>query len=177
MTAGRVARCGVSVALLAVSACVSIPLGAVPFTLQTLVVCMLPVALGGRDAVVAIAAYLLLGVLGLPVFSGFGGGPSHVLGATGGYLWGFLLGAAVAGAVGRITALPQAARDYLGAVCSLLVIYVVGTWQFCLVMGTTPAAALLTAVVPFLVPDAAKLVVGVGVGRRVRAARAFGAAA
>ena len=173
MTAGRVARCGVSVALLAVSACVSVPLGTVPFTLQTLVVCMLPVAVGGRDAVAAIAAYLLLGTLGLPLFSGFGGGPSHVLGATGGYLWGFLLGAAAAGGVGRLDALPQAVRDYLGAACSLLVIYAVGTCQLCLVMGTSPGAALLTAVMPFLVPDAVKLVVGVGVGRRVRAARAF----
>ena len=178
MTAGRVARCGVSVALLAVSACVSIPLGAVPFTLQTLVVCLLPVALGGRDAVTAIAAYLLLGVLGLPVFSGFGGGPAHVLGPTGGYLWGFLAGAAVAGAVGGsgllARVLPQQARDYLGAALSLLVIYTVGTCQFCLVMGTSPAAALLTAVIPFVLPDAVKLVVGVGVGRRVRAALGLG---
>ena len=63
----KVARCGVAVALLAVSACVALPLGPVPFTLQTLVIAMLPVALGGRDALVAMACYLAFGALGLPV--------------------------------------------------------------------------------------------------------------
>ena len=107
----KVARCGVAVALLAVSACVALPLGPVPFTLQTLVIAMLPVALGGRDALVAMACYLAFGALGLPVFSGLSGGAAHVLGPTGGYLWGFLVGTAMAGAVGRVGLLPQVARD------------------------------------------------------------------
>ncbi len=170
MDSRQVARCGVAVALLAVSACVTLPLGLVPFTLQTLVVAMLPVALGGRGALLAVACYLVLGSLGLPVFSGLSGGAAHLLGPTGGYLWGFLVGTATAGAVRRAGSLPQIARDYLGAALSLLAVYAVGTAQLCLVMGVSPTAALLMAVVPFVGPDAAKLLAGVAAGRRVRAA-------
>ena len=177
MNSRKVARCGVAVALLAVSACVALSLGPVPFTLQTLVVAMLPVALGGGDALVAMACYLALGALGLPVFSGLSGGAAHVLGPTGGYLWGFLVGTAMAGAVGRVGFLAQVARDYLGAALSLLSVYAIGTAQLCLVMGVSPVAALLMAVVPFVGPDVAKLLVGVGVGRRVRAALGVRAAA
>ena len=176
MDSRQVARCGVAVALLAVSACVTLPLGPVPFTLQTLVVAMLPVALGGRDALLAVACYLALGSLGLPVFSGLSGGAAHVLGPTGGYLWGFLVGTAMAGAVGRAGLLPQVARDYLGAALSLLTVYAVGTAQLCLVMGISPAAALLIAVAPFVGPDATKLLIGVAAGRRVRAALGMWAA-
>lgn len=175
MGASQVARRGVAVALLAVSACVTVPLGPVPFTLQTLVVAMLPVALGAGDAVAAVAGYLLLGTLGLPVFSGLGGGPAHVLGPTGGYLWGFLVGTAVAGVVARAEVIPRTVRDYLGAALSLLSVYATGTAQLCLVMGVSPASALLVAVVPFLGPDVAKLLVGVAAGRRVRTALGLGA--
>ena len=170
MNAREVTRCAVSVALLAVASSITVPLGPVPFTLQTLVVAMLPIAVGGRDALVAVACYLLLGALGLPVFSGLSGGLAHVAGPTGGYLWGFFVGTGLAAAVGRAALLPQALRDVLGAALSLLAVYTVGTAQLSLVMGVTPLEALLIAVVPFVIPDVVKILVGVAAGRRVRAA-------
>lgn len=88
MSTLRIARCGLCIALLAVASSISVPLGPVPFTLQTLVLAMLPIALGGRDAVVTVALYLVLGSLGLPVFSGFSGGIASLVGPTGGFLWG-----------------------------------------------------------------------------------------
>ena len=88
MSAAQTCRIGAAVALLAVSAMVTVPLGPVPFTLQTLVLAMLPAILGGRGAVAAVGLYLLAGALGLPVFSGFSGGVGQLLGPTGGFLWG-----------------------------------------------------------------------------------------
>lgn len=113
MSAQRIARCGLSCALLAVSAWVSIPLGPVPFTLQTLVLAMLPGVLAPREAVLTVATYLVLGGVGLPVFSNMMGGIGVLLGPTGGFLWGFLIGMVAATAIARIERLPQTARRAL----------------------------------------------------------------
>ncbi|MBM6676006.1 biotin transporter BioY [Olsenella uli] len=170
MSARLVTRCGVAVALLAVASSITVALGPVPFTLQTLVLAMLPVALGGREAVWAVGVYLLLGGVGLPVFSGFSGGVAHLLGPTGGYLWGFFVGMLLAAAVLSVRALPERVREALAVTVMLLVAYALGTLQLMVLLNVGPVAALGMAVVPFVVPDALKLAVGVSVGRAVRRA-------
>ena len=84
MEAKRVARAGVMTALLAVSAQVMLPLGPVPFTLQTLVLAMVPAVLDPATSVFTVLAYVVLGAVGLPVFAGFNGGKTQplVLGGT-----------------------------------------------------------------------------------------------
>ena len=175
MTASQVCRAGLSAALLAASAMVTVPLGPVPLTLQTLVLALLVVALDGRDAVRDVGLYLLLGTLGMPVFSGFAGGVGHLLGPTGGFLWGFFLGTACAAALRRIPVLPEPARDFAGALVMLAVSYAAGVAQLCWASGISPAAALVAGVLPFVGPDLLKLLVGVSAGRAVK--RALGAPA
>ncbi len=170
MTSLQVARCGLSVALLAASAAVSISVGPVPFTLQTMVLAMLPVALGGRDASVAVALYLVLGALGLPVFSNLSGGVAVLAGPTGGFLWGFLAGTLLAWAIQGAGALPPHVREVLGLAAMLVTSYALGTLQLMWVSGAGPVAAVSAAVLPFVVPDAVKMAVGCSVGRAVRRA-------
>ena len=170
MSSIRIARCGLCIALLAVASCITIPLGPVPFTLQTLAVAMLPVALGGRDAVVTVALYLLLGGLGLPVFSGFSGGIAVLAGPTGGFLWGFLAGTAFAAGIQRIESLPERLREAIGAAGMLLISYAWGTAQLMVAMSMTFPGALAFAVAPFAIPDIVKLAAGIQIGRAVRRA-------
>lgn len=170
MRAVQIARCGLCVALLAVSSAISIPLGPVPFTLQTLTLAMLPVALGGKDAVITVALYLLLGGLGLPVFSGFSGGIASIVGPTGGYLWGFLVGTMLAAAILQLHIIPERLCEVLAAIGMLLVAYTLGTAQLMLVTGMDLFAALAVAVLPFMIPDAIKLVIGAQLGHSVRRA-------
>ena len=175
MEARQVARAGVAVALLAVSAWVSIPFGPVPFTLQTLALAVLPAALDRGTAVLAVAAYVLLGGIGLPVFAGFAGGMGALAGPTGGFLWGFVLGMLAATALMRVLpqTLPPFGRALAANVLLLLVTYACGTAQLMAVASMGLAAALAVAVLPFIVPDAVKLIVGTQVGCAVR--RALGA--
>lgn len=91
-----IAFCGLTVALMAVSAWVTVPLGPVPFTLQTFVMVFALVALSPRECIVSLVAYLSLGAVGLPVFSSMRGGIGVLMGPTGGFLWGYLAGAALA---------------------------------------------------------------------------------
>lgn len=167
MSAQRIARCGLSCALLAASAWVSIPLGPVPFTLQTLVLAMLPGVLAPREAVLTVATYLVLGGVGLPVFSNMMGGIGVLLGPTGGFLWGFLIGMVAATAIARIERLPQTARDVLSRGALLLISYALGTAQLMVVGSLALPAALAVAVLPFAVPDVVKMAVGVIIARAV----------
>ena len=81
--------CAIGAALIAVCAWISIP-AEVPFTLQTFAIFAVCGLLGGRRGTVSVLVYLLLGAVGLPVFSGFRGGLGALLGTTGGYILGFL---------------------------------------------------------------------------------------
>lgn len=85
MEAKRVARAGVMAALLAVSAQVMVPIGPVPFTLQTLVLAMVPAVLDPATSVFTVLAYVMLGAVGLPIFAGFNGGIGALAGPTGGF--------------------------------------------------------------------------------------------
>ena len=91
-----VAFVGLTIAIMAVSAWITIPLGPVPFTLQMFAVTFAIVVLTPTQAMASIAGYLLLGAVGLPVFSGMRGGFGVLAGPTGGFLWGYLIGVAAA---------------------------------------------------------------------------------
>ncbi len=178
---------GAGAAILCISAMISIP-AAVPFTLQTMAVALLLTALGGRRGTISIAVYLLLGAIGLPVFSGFNGGISALLGATGGYLTGFLLMGLFYWAFEDRRKTPPTRPDVhengsqkklrptarlrtgLGLCFGLLVCYAFGTVWFMRVYagGTTLGKALSLCVLPFILPDAVKLTLGAAVGLRIR---------
>lgn len=171
--ARRITTTALLAALLAASVLVTIPIGAVPITLQVLVVVLIALLVPAGWAALAVATYLLVGAVGLPVFSGMHGGLAVLVGPTGGYLFGFLLGA-VAGAWAR-TALAsrvssRVAVDVVTALVTVAVIYVVGWAQLALVTSMGLVPALLAGVAPFIVPDAVKAAVAVTLVPLVRRA-------
>ena len=175
MSTRSIARCGVLVALLAASAWITVPLGPVPFTMQTFVLALLPQVVGTRDAFFTVVVYLLLGAVGVPVFSGFQGGLGVLMGPTGGYLLGFAAGMPVAGVVAHADVLPRRARGVAAGIALLAVSYTLGTLQLMNVYGIDAPAALAVAVMPFVVPDVVKVAMSVGVAERIN--RALGAVA
>lgn len=87
---------GLSVAMIAVCAWVTVPLGPVPFTLQMFAITFAICALPPKQAIAAIFAYEAIGAIGLPVFSGMRGGLGVLAGPTGGFLLGYLVGVPLA---------------------------------------------------------------------------------
>lgn len=147
-------------AILALSARLKIPLGAVPFTMQTFVVLVLGMAYGPRLATATLAAYLGEGALGLPVFAG-GGGLAYFTGPTAGFLLAFLPAAALLGALaehgwGRTFATTLAAM-LLGTA----VIFVGGLAWLAHLIG--PEKALAAGFMPFIASEAAKILLAAAV--------------
>ena len=149
-------------ALLVLCAWLTIPLGPVTFTMQTFGVFAALGILGGRRGTAAVLVYLALGLVGLPVFSGFSGGPAGFMTPTGGYLLGFLAAALLYwGLTGR--SVPQAPAMVLG----LLACYAFGTAWFFLLYGGDLWGILTLCVHPYVLPDCLKLILALAVTRRV----------
>lgn len=148
-------------ALLVICSWISIPVPPVAFTLQTLGVLLTLGILGGKWGSVTIAVYLLTGLVGLPVFAGFRGGAGALLDATGGFLWGFLLGGLGYWSVEKLGKIPA-------MVVCLLICYFCGSWWFSWWASDVGfAAAVLTCVLPYLIPDGLKLVLAYTMSKRI----------
>ena len=148
------------VGLMSVCSWISVPT-AVPFTLQTFAVCASVLLLGGRRGTIAIVSYILLGLVGAPVFSNMTGGVSQLAGLTGGYIIGFMF-------VGLIYWLEEMLfgkkllAQITALVLGLAVCYAFGTAWFMLVYGErfgaiSLSAALTMCVIPFIPIDIIKL--------------------
>ena len=157
--------------LMAVCAWITIPM-TVPFTLQIFAVFAALATLGGRRGTYAVAVYLLLGAVGLPVGAGFQGGLGWLLGTTGGYIVGFLCIALI---YWLMTAKLGESLPVSIAACvlGLAVCYVFGTiWFIAVYARTTGPVGVMTAlgwcVFPYVVPDLLKLVLAVTLSQRVK---------
>ncbi len=168
--AKKLTKIALFVALITVCAWIALPFP-VPFTLQTFGLFLALFSLGGRSGSLAILAYLLLGGVGVPVFSGFTGGVSALLGSGGGYLFGFLLAALLYLALERTVCRGRKGK-LLAAYLGQLVCYAVGTVWFALVYLSAGGeigfwAAVLTCVAPYLLPDAVKILLALFVAERI----------
>lgn len=149
-------------ALMAVCAWISIPAFPASFTLQTFGLCLTLGLLGGKWGSIAIWLYLGLGAVGLPVFSGFRGGLSCLLGPTGGFLWGFALAGPVYGLAGLLGSLP-------GMVAALAVSYLCGClWYPIFAPGTSLWTAFLVCAAPYLPWEVGKVALAWNLHRRIR---------
>ncbi len=170
-----VAFCGLAIALLAVSAWVTVPLGPIPFTLQTMMLAFVVLLFPAREAVISVAGYVAIGAIGVPVFSGMKGGLASIMGPTGGFIIGFVLGAIAAVLVLKAWRAPKSkalglVREYVAAFVLLAISYVCGWAQLMAVAGMDPMAAFLAGIAPFIVLDAIKTIIGVSLAHALRQA-------
>ena len=140
--------------LIAASAFLAIPLGPVPFTLQVLVVLLAGLVLGPRGGALAVGAYLVLGLVA-PVYAGGTSGLATLFGPTGGYLWGFVLGAFLAGSVARRTGAGLIGLT-VAALAGLVPIYLLGTVWLALQLDLGAGAAIAAGALPFVAADLVK---------------------
>jgi biotin transport system substrate-specific component len=141
----------------AVGAYLIIPFPLVPITLQTLFLNLACAILGGYLAGLSQVVYLLLGIIGLPVFAGGKAGIGVLFGPTGGYLIGFVVAAFVIGKLIELREKPGFVWMALSMVVGLVVIYLLGIVQLSFVAKLSFAKAVSVGVLPFLIGDAIKI--------------------
>ncbi|MBP3380594.1 MAG: biotin transporter BioY [Ruminococcus sp.] len=139
-------------ALSAVGAFIKIPTPFCPITLQILFTTLAGVLLGGRNGALSVGIYVILGLVGLPVFTG-GGGLSYVFYPTFGYLLGFILGAFVTGTICR-GGEPKFSRLLTGCLAGMVIIFAIGTLYDLMItfLYLRSSAAVATVVFHCLLP-------------------------
>ena len=161
--------CALFTALLCVLGPVSIPIGPVPVTLGLFVIYLSVYLMGYRDAVISTVVYLLLGMAGLPVFSGYTGGMGKLFGPTGGYLIGFVFVALIGGFFAEKTVF-NVWKTGAALTVGTLVAYAFGTVWFVIVTSNSFIYSLGVCVLPFIPFDFLKIVAATVLGKATRAA-------
>ena len=155
-------------AVTAAGAYLIIPFPLVPITLQTLFLNLAAALLGGRLGALSQVIYILLGIIGLPVFAGGKAGIGVLIGPTGGYLIGFVVAAYI---IGKLIEMKERA-GFVWMACSmvagLVVIYLLGVTQLSIVAKLTVRKAVSVGVLPFLIGDALKIIVATLISVKIR---------
>lgn len=157
--------------LMAVCSWISIPT-AIPFTMQTFAVFLALTYLGGKKGIVSVCVYLLLGIIGLPVYANGTAGIGIILGTTGGYMVGWIFSGLVMWLMEKLLGRNICAQA-VSMLVGLLVCYAIGTVWFMAVYAQAAGAiglwvAISWCVVPFIIPDLVKLAFALWFSQRLK---------
>lgn len=157
-------------AVTAIGAFIAVPLpfSPVPITLQTLFLFLAAALIGGKLGALSQIVYIALGIIGLPVFAGGKAGFGVLLGPSGGYLYGFVIGAFVAGILISVREKPGVAWIMLSLCTAVVAIYSCGVLQLAAVASLSLQKSILVGALPFLPGDAVKLTAAALIAVRVR---------
>lgn len=145
-------------ALTAVGAFISIPIGPVPITLQTLFTLLAAMTLGSVMGASSQIIYVLLGIVGLPVFAGFKAGIGILFGPTGGFLFGFIISAYIIGKIIELKKEKNIFYYFLAGLIGTIIIYIFGVTQLSFVTGMGVKRAVVVGIFPFLPGDILKII-------------------
>lgn len=165
---GQLTLIGLMTAVLCVISPFSIPLpfSPVPFSLGTMAIYFIALILGPKSGTISVLLYLLLGAVGLPVFSGFTGGPGKLFGPTGGYLLGYVVLTFVCGLF--VQKSHRKVMTLLGMLLGTFFCYTLGSIWLACQLSLTIKEALAIGVLPYLPGDIAKIALALILGTTLR---------
>ncbi len=137
---------------------IALPISPVPISFTNLAIYFSAILLGWKRGTISCLIYLLIGLIGLPVFSGFTGGPNKLVGMTGGYLIGFIFMALITGFFVEHFK-NNILMTVVGMVLGALVTYALGTIWLAYLSGMTFTAALFAGVIPYIPGDLVKIAI------------------
>lgn len=167
MKAQKAALTGILAAIICLLAPLSFPSGAVPISLATFAVYIISCTVSTKLCVPAVIIYILLGTVGLPVFSAFQGGFHIITGVTGGYILGYIPCALI---IGLLTDKFENKKWVypISMISGTAVCYLFGILWYMLQTGTSFAAALAVCVLPFIIGDIIKITAASALGFTLR---------
>lgn len=167
LSISQIAVIGVMAAVICILAPFSIPIGVIPISFTNLAVYIALYVLGTKKGTISYLIYLLIGLVGIPVFSGFASGPGKLFGPTGGYLIGFIFMAIVAG-IFIDKFIDKMYMCFLGMILGTIVVYGFGTAWLAFQGSLTFQSALWAGVIPFIPGDLVKIVIAMIIGPQIR---------
>lgn len=165
-----ITRIGLMTVIIAICSWITVPF-LIPFTLQTFGIFLSLKILGAKKGTISILVYILIGMAGVPVFSGFRGGFGHIMGPTGGFIVGFLF-SGILYWIFEKGASKNKVFGILKMIVSLMVCYVFGSLWFYVSYGKMQSMSIsrvmLLCVVPFILPDILKILLADYIAEKVK---------
>lgn len=157
MAVRKITSIGLMTAFLCIISPWAIHIGPVPVTFATFGVFIVGAVLGAKYATLSVLIYLLLGAVGVPVFSGFSGGLQRIVGVTGGFLVGyvpcvFVIGILISRAKNKFL------RYFVAMFIGNVILYAIGTLWYMICSGNLVSAALGVCIIPFVPGDFVKII-------------------
>lgn len=163
----EIAYIGLMAAVICVLGPLSIPIGVIPISFTNLAVYIVIYSLGMKKGSISFIIYMLLGFVGLPVFSNFSGGPSKLFGPTGGYIIGFFFMSLITGFfIDKF--FDKWYFCILGMILGTVVCYIFGSLWLAYQAHMTASKAFAVGVIPFIPGDLAKIMIASIVGPQIR---------
>lgn len=171
-TAGELVLAALLTAMIAICSQISLPIPPVPASMSVFAVLLCGAVLGPAWGTLAVAAYVIMGAIGLPVFAGFRAGPNVLFGTTGGYLAGYILSAAAVGIFSR--RLPRtAAWTFAAMALSLPLCYLPGALWMMLITRVNWLTAVVSGILVFIPGDLVKAFLAALLAVRLRKSLPF----
>ncbi|MBE5935912.1 MAG: biotin transporter BioY [Lachnospiraceae bacterium] len=161
-----ITRIGVITAIMCIIAPISIPIGEIPITFTSLILFIFIYVVGWKTTLISYIIYVLIGLVGVPVFSGYVGGVSRILGPTGGYIIGMIPLIIISGIV--INNSKNKVVNILGLIIGTIVCYLFGMIWFSFIMNIRFIMAFNICIVIFIPGDVIKIIMAIIIGPRVK---------
>lgn len=145
---------------------IPIPFTTVPLTMQVFAVALTGVVLGHKKAIISILIYMLMGIVGIPVFAHFNGGLHVIVGYTGGFILAFPLMVTVIGYVSEKS--KKYIYIFMSMIVALIIAYLLGCIQYSFLAGVGFKEAFVLCVLPFIPVDLIKVVLATTVGINIK---------
>ena len=142
-----------------------IPFAPAPITMQTFAIFLVGLSLGKKSGSIAVFIYILMGLLGIPVFSGFGAGIGHLLGITGGFIIGFIPASFMIGYIKEILTkklhIDMIISASISCIIGLLIIYFFGVVRFAMIANSNFISGFLLVALPYFPADLIKMLLAI----------------
>lgn len=151
MKTKSITKIAILTALFAIIAPIVIPFGLVPISLSTLILCVMSAILKPKEIIISMVLYIIIGLIGIPVFASFQGGFGVLVGPTGGYLIGYIFAGFVMSLLNNIV--KKKWIYIISFLIGTIILYVFGTVHFMFVMDMTFKESIVITVYQFVVGD------------------------
>lgn len=172
LTVKDITLIAVFVAVITVCSWISIPVGPVPVTLQTFAIFTTGGLLGTKRSLITIFIYIMLGMVGVPVFTQFKAGPNVLAGPTGGYVIGFIFTVIIIGTLTKIVSKSNKtlknAVIFLSMILGDIICFAIGTVHFMFIVKVDLVSSLTICVIPYIIPDLVKMIIAIMIINRVK---------
>lgn len=153
-------------AIICILSVITIPIGTIPISLSLFAIMLSAISLGAKKGIISVIVYILIGALGLPVFSGFKGGFHILFGPTGGFIISYIFVALIMSFASQKT--NKKLTLFIFGLLSLAVCYILGSFQYALISKVSFYNSLSVCVYPFVAFDVLKAILAVNLGIKLK---------